>query len=201
MSIAMSFYTDDNEGTYRQHGYAGVFLHCMRDKWQWREDYLENDPRPMYCPSADLRYNHTNPYNGRAMGYVGGNADDYFGFAYWGGDGLHADDTFAPTNWSKGKSKYTPTLSLRYGEDKGNPEQRPIFSDLAGLTGTRVRQEQGSDTAFPSNNHQLNGNYLMSAWMNIVFMDGHAVGVGAPHSGGYPLRVNHERPEVGDYYW
>ncbi len=195
-SLGIELYTDENDGVYPVHGYTGVYLHLMSNKPWFRENYLQNTPEIMYCPSARYQFNHQRPDNPAGM------ADNYFGYAYWCGYGGDPRAAWAPDGWSIARTKYSATFSRSHALRKNDPAQVLQLSDNAGFGGSEtaggLRQEAASRKAMPGNNHWGPDNDpSYSVWENIVFLDGHGEGYSMPPT--RPRRVAHWR--VGNYHW
>jgi hypothetical protein len=130
------------------------------------ENYLGGDHGTLYCPSANYRYNHTDHEHG----------DQYFGMFYLAG----ADPGFNNLGW---RWFTWHNFQIVYTSNTcESPVSTPLMMDAAAVGGTWNRQEQASRPAFPPNNHETDSDYQMPAFENIVWQDGHVLGVADPPS-------------------
>lgn len=189
LGLAATLYADENDTAFMVHGTLGVDPHAMQGRAVFRADYLGDENRLFYCPSPTYKEN-------AALGpnHPVNLAEPYFGYWYWGGNGLKAGYKYG---WQYNQSAWTPSETLKLAENAGNLEERPFFMDAAGWGKQWDRQSASSKDAYPSNNHRLNGALTMSAYANVQFLDLHIEGIANPR-GTRPLRLS---THIGDVHF
>ncbi len=192
--LGLETYATDYKEGYPYKG-AATWAHWMAIKPFFREQYLNDANRVLYCPSGRYQFNSLKP-DGTAARNEG-----YFGYWYLGGQGSALTGQglpqFPPEQWAQrgteGTLRIVPTVSRLAADKTGNADRRPLILDAMGAQGTGyasgyAREEQASRDAYPNRNHAMdlaNGSQK-AAFANIVFVDGGLRPVKEPDQ--YPLR-------------
>ncbi len=192
--LGLEGYATDGKEWYPYKG-AATHAHYMAIKPYFREQYLNDANRLLYCPSGRYQFNSLKPDG------VAARNEGYFGYWYLGGQGSALTGTglpqFPPEQWAQraneGALRIVPTVSRLAADKTGNGNRRPLILDAmaAEATGAATnysREEQASRDAYPNRNHAMDlaDGGQRTAFANMVFVDGGLRPVKEPDN--YPLR-------------
>jgi type II secretory pathway pseudopilin PulG len=192
--LGLENYATDSKECYPFKG-AATHAHYMNIKPYFREQYLGDKNKVLYCPSGNYQFNSLRPDG------VAARNEGYFGYWYLGGQGNALTGTgapqFPPEQWAQrsteGGVRIVPTVSRLAADKTGNANRRPLILDAMGARGTGAatnysREEQASRDAYPNRNHvrSLSNGAQETAFANIIFVDGGLRIVVDPDN--YPLR-------------
>lgn len=194
--LAAYMYADDNE-EWMPLNDSAIWLHTMRSRAEFRNEYLNDVNRVFFCPSAAYQFSALSPDSGAARSQA------YFGYWYLSGQGNYSNSSglrtstgWRGTGWGENGVRIAPTIKRDEADLTKNAHRRPVFTDAAGRGKTYVRQNGASLPAFPANNHVTN-DITVPAFENILFLDGHLGQYGDPTQ--YPARISHSRNGVMHY--
>ncbi len=178
--LGLETYATDYKEAYPYKG-ATAWAHWMAIKPFFREQYLNDANRVLYCPSGKYQYNSLKPDGQQARN------ENYFGYWYLGGQGSALTGQglpqFPPEQWqfraAEGTTRIVPTVSRLAAEKTGNANRRPLITDAMAASGTGsssnyARQEQASQDAYPLRNHaqDLSDGNQETVFANLIFVDG-----------------------------
>lgn len=174
--LALELYADDNQECYPRHGDIN-WAHSMYEKAVFRDEYLSRAAEIFYCPSGDYRDEHANPYNVSAI------AQDYIGYAYFGGFGTTAAKWADRYGWPY-MTKWAPSVNRKQAMTGQPPSIRALYMDIATVNGFRGISTRNAALyrPFPENNHASDNWVKLPQYENVMFADGHGEAISEPYN-------------------